>query len=286
MPGRRTGMVGARHRPSYISRLGTSGREDATAAGDGPDAPRGTKHTAPLAKTELCIAWSRGLCQFGDRCLHAHGARELRAKPPEGRPAVSEGPNLHAKAPELDATIIGLLRSAREGSAHLASTRPLAERSTAERSPAELARSLADYDAVLRMASSMLTTTKGVHAAAAARAAVQLERSHVLLALERRDTATSALEAALADATSLPSADGRRAALEEASRRRLAALLPPHRAHEIREHLDGVARIAGAKAATALFVLDIRPAASGGESTSLLSSQQTSHKDEYHHDDC
>ena len=40
------------------------------------------KQELPKAKVSICLAWSRdGSCRFGKKCLHAHGAQQLRRAP-------------------------------------------------------------------------------------------------------------------------------------------------------------------------------------------------------------
>ena len=32
-------------------------------------------------KTEMCRGWGQGFCEFGDKCIFAHGYKELRSTP-------------------------------------------------------------------------------------------------------------------------------------------------------------------------------------------------------------
>jgi hypothetical protein len=42
--------------------------------------PRPTKDSEEKYKTELCRNWEIGHCEFGDKCVFAHGQEELRSK--------------------------------------------------------------------------------------------------------------------------------------------------------------------------------------------------------------
>ena len=69
-------------------------RPIAAAAGLQHAAPRGENApavTLPDSKQTLCLAFSRGTCTWGDRCLHAHGDADLKrqvlAPSPANQPA-------------------------------------------------------------------------------------------------------------------------------------------------------------------------------------------------------